>query len=144
MNKIITKIRQNYPICENQIYPTLITDYDLTDFYSSDYIFGISSWNRHARILIKNQMNLDIMIMDPWMDNLPRIVSSNLLAINKIKIGFFRRIIKDQKSNEGSCGLCVLARVFHLVLNNGFSKEIVNQPIPDFCAYWVNLFRYEN
>ena len=142
VNQMIETLRYKNVLASDLLFPELITDCDLSEFYSSRFIYGISSWRNHARILVKEFRGFGIIILDPWMDGLPRIISSQLTCSPQIKIGFMSRKTKDQ-SSEGSCILCVLSRIFHFISVGRFTQEIANQPIPDFCAYYINILRLE-
>lgn len=138
-SKLLDEIRSRFDHIEYQVFPTVIKDWDLSEFVRSTYRFALCSWNRHARILVKSCRKLDVMIIDPWMDGLPRVISSQLVPINpQIRIGFFSRTLKDQKG-EGSCVFCAMARLISLVdMSESTSPDIASgKPIDDFYAYLV-------
>lgn len=146
--ELLGELRKRFVHIETQVYPSVITNWDLSDFVKSQYKFALSSWNRHARICIKNCKKVDVLIIDPWMNGLPRIVSSQLVPANSsTRIGFFSRSIKDQKS-EGSCVFCALARLISVVdsyvdtdkFSDLIEKSIesnLTKPTEDFYAYLI-------
>jgi len=136
-NKIISILR-TFSHISDLLFPTIITNYDLIEFNTSTYHFAICSWNNHARILVKTG-KINIMIIDPWMKFLPRIISNSLslvLVNSGIKVGFFSRNQKDQTS-EGSCMLCILARLIFMIDSEESIEKNICKPIPDFYAYFV-------
>lgn len=138
-DKILSQLRINFPHIENSVYPVVIRDWDLSEYVNSSYRFALCSWNRHARILIKSCKGCDVIIIDPWMNGLPRVISSVLAPANrKIRIGFFSRTIKDQEG-EGSCVFCALSRLISLVDSTEIEQPEVsaNKPVSDFYAYLV-------
>jgi hypothetical protein len=138
-SKLLDLFRSKFPHIDSQVFPTVIINWDLTEFVSSSYRFALCSWNRHARILVKSRKKIDVMIVDPWMNGLPRAVSSQLAPANpKIRIGFFSRSRKDQ-SSEGSCVLCAMARLISLVdiANSDLIEVALSKPIDNFYAYLV-------
>ena len=140
---IIEKIRTEFVHISTLLFPFFICDYNLTDFHNSDYKYAVCSWNNHIRILtklsiMKNKIN--IWIIDPWMDRLPRSINDNLIVINpSIKIGFYARNRKDQ-TNEGSCLFCALSRLVMLIDSDKPIIDSLKEPIDDFYAYFVKLF----
>ena len=137
--KLLDALRSRFEHIESQVFPRVITDWDLTEFVSSSYRFALCSWNRHARILVKSCKKLDVMIIDPWMDGLPRVIRAQLVPANpNIRIGFLSRTVKDQKG-EGSCVFCAMARLISLVdMSESTSPDIASgKPIDDFYAYLV-------
>jgi len=138
-SKMLDELRTRFAHLESAIYPEVIRDWDLTEFVSSEYRFGLCSWNRHARILIKSCRSVDVLIIDSWMSGLPKVISGQLGPANPtIRIGFLPRVIKDQKG-EGSCVFCALARLVSLVDASQLeSPDIAStKPIEDFYAYLV-------
>lgn len=142
-NKMMLMLNSKFSHISELLFPTIIKNYNLVEFNSSHYTYAICCWNHHARILVKIQER--IMIIDPWMQYLPRIVRENLALTNSnIKIGFFSRDQKDQTS-EGSCVFCVFARVIFMIDSdvsiqpNVSIRENISKPIPDFYAYLVKI-----
>lgn len=144
-SKLLDTIRKKFLHLELHIFPTIITEFNLSNFINSQFRFALCSWNKHVRILVKSCKKIDVMIIDTWMNGLPRFINSQLaLANTNIKIGFLFRDLKDQKS-EGSCVFCALARLINLVDNSEFVSPDVasNIPIDNFYAYLVKLM-YNN
>ncbi len=141
--KLLDNILVRYSHIAVNVYPDIIMDYNLDKFITSTYNYAICCWNRHARILIKRVKNCDILIIDPWMDGLPRKIQVEIHEVNKskYKIGFLSRKVKDQ-NKEGSCVLCVFSRLLYLVEYPDIKKNPFT-PIPDFYAYMVNLLYRE-
>lgn len=132
-------LRLKFAHLECEIYPTVIRDWDLSAFVSSDYRFALCSWNNHARILVQSCRSVDVLIIDPWMNGLPRVVSEKLGPANPtVLIGFLSRTIKDQKG-EGSCVFCALARLVSLVdaSRTESPDKAAAKPVDDFYAYLV-------
>jgi hypothetical protein len=140
LNKIISYIRQNIVIMFDKIYPTVINTYDLNIFVSSYYTYAITSWNNHARIIIKYETDNNILIIDPWMEKLPYKVKMELDEKNKhITCSLLNRHIRDQ-DHEGSCGFCAFSRLLYIVDNEQeLLSSIINKPIPDFYAYAIKM-----
>ena len=141
--ELLGELRTRFSHIEMHVYPSVIREYDLADFVGSPYKFAICAWNKHARILVKSCRGVDILIIDPWMNGLPRAISTILIPTNPaIKIGFFSRTIKDQKT-EGSCVFCAFARLVSLVDSfclNDSDKAFISsalKPIDDFYAYLI-------
>ena len=134
-DKMILMLNSIFSHTSELLFPTIIKNYDLVEFNSSPYTHAICSWNHHARILVKIEGR--IMIIDPWMKYLPRVVRENLTNSN-IKIGFFSRNQKDQ-STEGSCVFCVFARVLFMIDSTDSVEKNISKPIPDFYAYLVKI-----
>lgn len=136
-DKMITLLISQLTHINELLFPSVIKNYELIDFNSSHYTYAICCWNHHARILAKIERS--IIIIDPWMKYLPRIIRENLtIANSNIKIGFFSRNQKDQTS-EGSCVFCVFARVIFMIDTNDLVQKNVCKPIPDFYAYLVKI-----
>lgn len=134
---LLATLRKRFPHIESQVYPSVITGWNLSDFVTSSYKFALSSWNNHARICIKNCKNVHVLIIDTWMNGLPRAISSQLVPANpSVCIGFARRTIKDQQS-EGSCVFCALARLISIVDVVESVESNLTKPIEDFYAYLV-------
>lgn len=138
-SKLLDELRTRFAHLESNIYPTVIRDWDLSPFVASDFKFALCSWNRHARVLIKSCRSVNVLIIDSWMNGLPRVISEQLGPANPdIRIGFLPRTIKDQKG-EGSCVFCALARLVSLVdaSHTESSDKASTKPIGDFYAYLV-------
>ncbi len=136
-SRLLDELRTRFGHLEEQIYPTVIRDWDLIPFVNSKYRFALCSWNRHVRILVKSCRSVDVLIIDSWMNGLPRIISAQLGPANPtIRIGFFSRIIKDQKS-EGSCVFCAMARLVSIVDSSESPDVAATKPMGDFYAYLV-------
>jgi hypothetical protein len=141
INKLLDVLRSLFTHINEQVYPTIIEEYDLSDYISSQYRFAICTWDRHARILVKSDKNI-ILIIDPWMNTLPLIIKNKLLDVNNsIYINFLSRNIKDQK-NEGSCVFCALSRLISLVDSCEPIKINANKPIDDFYAYLIKTIYF--
>ena len=140
-SQLLDKLRSRFTHIASHVFPTILTGFDLTDFFGSTFQFALCSWNKHARILVKSCKKLDVMIIDPWMDRLPRVIGSQLVPANpNLKIGFLTRALKDQKG-EGSCMFCAMARLISLVdMSESVSPEIASSiPIDSVYAYLVKL-----
>ncbi len=136
-SRLLDELRTRFSHLEERIYPMVIRDWDLSGFVSSEYRFALCSWNKHARILVKSCRSVDVLIIDSWMNGLPRVISAQLGPANpKIRIGFFSRTIKDQKS-EGSCVFCAMARLVSLADSSESPDVASSKPMGDFYAYLV-------
>ncbi len=136
-SRLLDELRARFSHLEERIYPTVIRDWELSPFVNSKYRFALCSWNKHARILVKSCRSVDVLIIDSWMNGLPRVISAQLGPANpKIRIGFFSRTIKDQKS-EGSCVFCAMARLVSLVDSSESPDVASSKPMGDFYAYLV-------
>ena len=116
--KIIKQLAQVMDLIgkNNIVYPVYISSYDVSDFIQSINKIAICGINKHARTLIKYEDK--ILIVDPWMDFLPRIVCHNLTQANKgVQFVMIKREIKDQAKNEGSCVLCAIVRALFIATN---------------------------
>ncbi len=136
-SRLLDELRTRFAHLEEQIYPMVIRDWDLTPFVNSEHRFALCSWNRHVRILVKSCKSVQVLIIDSWMNGLPKVISAQLVPANpKIRIGFFSRTIKDQKS-EGSCVFCAMARLVSLVDASESPDIAATKPMGDFYAYLV-------
>ncbi len=50
---MLTKLFENIPHFSQLCCPRVISSYDLTRFIMSDFVFAMTSWNRHSRLIIK-------------------------------------------------------------------------------------------
>jgi hypothetical protein len=57
INKMIKFVNNNFIHLKGKIYPFVIKSHDLTKFYSSSYSIGITTWDKHASIVIKIPRN---------------------------------------------------------------------------------------
>ncbi len=72
INQMIGYIRETFYHISNLIYPKTILSNDLSSFYNSKYIFGITSWDRHASLLIKinkTNLNSDLDLQEDTLDS---------------------------------------------------------------------------
>lgn len=141
LNNMINSAKKYIPNIINKIYPRVIESYELSIFITSKYKYAISSWNCHARILVKDEYSVNVLIIDPWMNILPFKIRNELqIKNNTITFSLFNRTIKDQDT-EGSCGFCAFSRMLYLIDKEKYTLyNAANQPIPDFYAYVTKLF----
>ena len=130
------------------IYPAKIKiPEDINQFILSSQTIAIGTWNRHARILIKQNDKNIVEILDPWKKCIENKVLDqfNFYANTHLwNVVFISRGIKDQVYGEGSCVLVAFARLLYIA---SIGKESHNtmyyyKPIPDFFAFLSNyLYR---
>lgn len=134
---LVQKIRELIPHFSDAVFPDVITNFELEEFYNSDYMFAICSWLNHTRILIKSVKTRCIYIIDSWMNGIPRSLALTLSAMNfGIRVIFIPRKMKDQYW-EGSCVFCSLARLVMLVDSDKPFETSIEEPIDDFYAYFI-------
>lgn len=76
INKMIKFLNNNFIHLTEKIYPFVIKSHDLTKFYSSSYLIGITSWDKHASIVIKMPKNRN------FFNNMKHEVESNEVESN--------------------------------------------------------------
>ena len=103
----------------SNIYPkylniknTSVISKELENFITSNYKIALIAYNRHARIIFKNNTNLHI--IDPWKQNAD-IGTKNLIKIIP-NLTFIKR--KPEQTNEGSCVAISFARALYLSLKD--------------------------
>jgi hypothetical protein len=121
----------------------------ILEFINSVHTIAIGSWNRHARILIKQTSTKTVEILDPW----KRTIESEILdkfnhSTNTIdwNVIFVKRKIVDQAHGEGSCVLVAFARLLYLASTGVESYSNVNYDvlIPDFYAFLASYLYRKN
>lgn len=132
------------------VYPNEIKESkQLIQFIDSSQTIGIGTWNRHARILIKQTNANTVEIIDPWKSVIEEETldkfnhSANLIDWN---VMFVRRRIIDQLIGEDSCLLVAFARLMYLASTKTdtetYSNAYYDVPIPDFYAFFASyLYR---
>jgi hypothetical protein len=130
------------------VYPSEIKESkQLIQFINSSQTIGIGTWNRHARILIKQTNTNTVEIIDPWKSVIEEETldkfnySANLIDWN---IMFVKRRIIDQLIGEDSCVLVAFARLMYLASTETETYSNINYdiPIPDFYAFFASyLYR---
>ena len=101
---------------------TKIISEDLNKFLKSDYKIGLIAYNRHARIIFKNGINIHI--IDPWKQSAD-IGTKNLIKIIP-NLSFIKR--KAEQTNEGSCVAISYARALYLA-DKEFNSIYENIPL---------------
>ncbi len=67
---MLTKLFENIPHFAQLCCPRVISSYDLTRFIMSDFVFAMTSWNRHSRLIIKlNKSDEEFETAGPLEDN---------------------------------------------------------------------------
>ena len=56
-NKMIRYVEDNFSHLSEKIFPFIIKSNDLTQFYTSKFVIGITNWDNHASVLIKVKRN---------------------------------------------------------------------------------------
>lgn len=120
LNSKLDKFKNIYPKYLN-ITNTNVISKDLNNFIESHYNIALIAYNRHARIIFKN--NKDLHIIDPWKQTAD-IGTKNLIKIIP-NLTFIKR--KAEQTNEGSCVAISYARALYLA-DKGFNS--VYEPIP--------------
>jgi hypothetical protein len=120
LNSKLDKFKNIYPKYLN-IKNTNVISKDLNNFIDSHYIIALIAYNRHARIIFKNNNNLHI--IDPWKQTAD-IGTKNLIKIIP-NLTFIKR--KAEQTNEGSCVAISYARSLYLSLTDYNS---IFEPIP--------------
>ena len=103
----------------SNIYPkylniknTSVISKELENFITSNYKIALIAYNRHARIIFKNNTNLHI--IDPWKQTAD-IGTKNLIKVVP-NLTFIKR--KPEQTNEGSCVAISFARALYLSLKD--------------------------
>ncbi len=122
----------------------LTTSEELLEFIKSLQTIAIGCWNRHARVLIKNNASHIVDIIDPWKR---RIEIETISEFNSLastldwSVNFVVRRIVDQVCGEGSCVLVAFARLLFLASSGVvIDKSKYENPIPDFFAFLSSHF----
>jgi len=117
---------------------------DLLEFIKSTQIIAIGSWNRHARVLIKNDALRVVDIIDPWKRHIDVETISDFNSTASTcdwSVNFVVRRIMDQVRGEGSCVLVAFARLLFLAsFGVTIDKSKYENPIPDFFAFLSSHF----
>lgn len=142
-NKITTSISSS-PKFSHVFSKQIINSEILLEFIKSPQTIAIGSWNRHARVLIKNDALQVVDIIDPWKR---RIEIETISEFNSIastcgwSVNFVVRCIIDQALGEGSCVLVALARLLFLASSGVIiDKSKYERPIPEFFAFLSSHF----
>ena len=120
LNSKLDKFKNIYPKYLN-IRNTNVISKDLNNFIESHYTIALIAYNRHARIIFKN--NKDLHIIDPWKQTAD-IGTKNLIKIIP-NLTFIKR--KAEQTNEGSCVAISYARSLYLSVKN---YDSIFEPIP--------------
>jgi hypothetical protein len=120
LNSKFDKFKNIYPKYLN-ITNTNVISKDLNNFIESHYNIALIAYNRHARIIFKN--NKDLHIIDPWKQTAD-IGTKNLIKIIQ-NLTFIKR--KAEQTNEGSCVAISYARALYLADKGSNS---IYEPIP--------------
>lgn len=114
------KFKNIYPKYLN-ITNTNVISKDLNNFIDSHYTIALIAYNRHARIIFKNNKNLHI--IDPWKQTAD-VGTKNLIKIIP-NLTFIKR--KAEQTNEGSCVAISYARALYLSVKD---YDSIFEPIP--------------
>jgi hypothetical protein len=120
LNSKLDKFKNIYPKYLN-IRNTNVISKDLNNFIESHYTIALIAYNRHARIIFKNNKNLHI--IDPWKQTAD-VGTKNLIKIIP-NLTFIKR--KAEQTNEGSCVAISYARSLYLSVKN---YDSIFEPIP--------------
>lgn len=120
LNNKLDKFKNIYPKYLN-ITNTNVISKDLNNFIESHYTIALIAYNRHARIIFKNNKNL--YIIDPWKQTAD-VGTKNLIKIIP-NLTFIKR--KTEQTNEGSCVAISYARSLYLS-TKGYDS--IFEPIP--------------
>lgn len=120
LNNKLEKFKNIYPKYLN-ITNTNVISKDLNNFIESHYTIALIAYNRHARIIFKNNKNLHI--IDPWKQTAD-VGTKNLIKIIP-NLTFIKR--KAEQTNEGSCVAISYARSLYLS-TKGYDS--IFEPIP--------------
>jgi len=120
LNSKLDKFKNIYPKYLN-ITNTNVISKDLNNFIESHYNIALIAYNRHARIIFKNNNNLHI--IDPWKQTAD-VGTKNLIKIIP-NLTFIKR--KAEQTNEGSCVAISYARALYLSVKDYNS---IFEPIP--------------
>jgi hypothetical protein len=120
LNSKLEKFKNIYPKYLN-IRNTNVISKDLNNFIESHYTIALIAYNRHARIIFKNNKNLHI--IDPWKQTAD-VGTKNLIKIIP-NLTFIKR--KAEQTNEGSCVAISYARSLYLSVKN---YDSIFEPIP--------------
>jgi hypothetical protein len=132
------------------VYPNEIKESkQLIQFINSPQTIAIGTWNRHARILIKQTNIKTVEIIDPWKKIIEAdflLKCNNLACLIGWNVVFIKRKIEDQMCGENSCVLVAFARLMYLASKEtklySYSYANYNNPIPDFYAFLASyLYR---
>ena len=115
-----SKFKNIYPKYLN-ITNTNVISKDLNNFIDSHYTIALIAYNRHARIIFKNNNNLHI--IDPWKQTAD-VGTKNLIKIIP-NLTFIKR--KAEQTNEGSCVAISYARALYLSVKD---YDSIFEPIP--------------
>ena len=115
-----SKFKNIYPKYLN-ITNTNVISKDLNNFIESHYNIALIAYNRHARIIFKNNKNLHI--IDPWKQTAD-VGTKNLIKIIP-NLTFIKR--KAEQTNEGSCVAISYARSLYLSIKD---YDSIFEPIP--------------
>ena len=120
LNSKLDKFENIYPKYLN-ITNTNVISKDLNNFIESHYNIALIAYNRHARIIFKNNKNLHI--IDPWKQTAD-VGTKNLIKIIP-NLTFIKR--KAEQTNEGSCVAISYARSLYLAIKK---YDSIFEPIP--------------
>jgi len=120
LNSKLDKFKNIYPKYLS-ITNTNVISKDLNNFIDSHYTIALIGYNRHARIIFKNNNNLHI--IDPWKQTAD-VGTKNLIKIIP-NLTFIKR--KAEQTNEGSCVAISYARALYLSVKDYNS---IFEPIP--------------
>lgn len=128
------------------VFPKEIKHLELVEFIKSPQIIGIGTWNRHARILIKNMETRTVEILDPWKQSIELDILTQfreLATDSGWNVVFVKRRTVDQVRGEGSCVLVAFARLLYIAAETlDFGKY--DTPIPDFYAFLASYLYRKN
>ena len=120
LNSKLDKFKNIYPNYIN-ITNTNVISKKLNDFIESKYTIGLIAYDKHARIIFKNNTNLHI--IDPWKQTADT-GTKNLIKLIPT-LSFIKR--KAEQTTEGSCVAISYARSLYLA-DKGFDS--IYEPIP--------------
>lgn len=142
-SKIATSIASS-PKFSHVFSKQINTSENLLEFIKAPQTIAIGSWNRHARVLIKNNALHVIDIIDPWKRKieLETITDFNSTASTcDWSVNFVVRRIVDQARGEASCVLVAFARLLFLASSGiRIDKSKYENSIPDFFAFLSSHF----
>lgn len=130
------------------VFPTQVTSpEELLEFIKAPQTIAMGSWNRHARVLIKQYNVKTVDILDPWKHTieLDTLVSFKTVASTcDWSVNFVVRSIIDQVRGEGSCVLVAFARLLFLAsTDTSIISSMYDLEIPEFYAFFSSYF-YQN
>lgn len=140
----IARLIASLPKFSHVFSKQLTSSEELLEFIKSPQTIAIGCWNRHARVLIKNNTLQVVDIIDPWKRKIDiETLSEFNSAVSTCdwSINFVVRRIVDQVRGEGSCVLVAFARLLFLASSDDIiNKSIYENPIPDFFAFLSSHF----